>query len=275
NYIKPYAVKIAAAKGQEELYVSLMMGQAAHESDYGRSGLASPPYYNLSGVKGSYNGEYVKMWTWEEVDGQVVEVLANFRKYPSYEQALQDYASKMRNGLSYDPLNYAGTWMKNASTYEQAIKGLSSGTSPYATDSKYFSKVLNVIKENELYKYDSNYYEDILSTKNISYEAVINRKTDSINTKPYGTKGYSLVSRSDKYYDKVVTVSKEAVTSRASWALISINGKEIGWIDKAGLDIYDQIKSTKTIAYSAKINRSTDSINSIAWGTAKNKVLGK
>jgi len=275
DYIKPYADKISVAKGQEKLYVSLMMGQAAHESNYGKSGLASPPYYNLSGVKGSYNGEYVKMWTWEEIEDEKVYILANFRKYPSYEQSLQDYAAKMRNGLSYDTLNYSGTWMRNAKTYEESIKGLSSGTSSYATDSEYFSKVLDVIKMNELYKLDSNYYENIQSTMNISYDAIINRETDTINTKPYGTEGYQYISKSDTYYSKQVMVTKEAKTNRATWSLISIDGKELGWIDKAGLDTYDQIKNTKNISYSAKINRSTDTINSIAWGAINNKILGK
>ena len=54
-----------------------------------------------------------------------------------------------------------------------------------------------------------------------------------------------------------------------TWALISVNGKELGWIAKAALTVHDyaQIVSTKEVNYPAAIKRGTDSINTQPWGT--------
>ncbi|MDN6626707.1 MAG: GW dipeptide domain-containing protein, partial [Pisciglobus halotolerans] len=116
--------------------------------------------------------------------------------------------------------------------------------------------------------------EVILSEKDINYSAVIVRGTDSINTKPYGTEGYKTVARSKAYLNKGVKVTKEAVTDRATWALISIGRKELGWIDKAALDI-EKIDSQKTVDYSRFIKRGTDNITSKPYGTEGYAVLSR
>ncbi|OFK21387.1 hypothetical protein HMPREF2829_03730 [Aerococcus sp. HMSC072A12] len=51
--IGEYAREVAGTNG---LYASVMIAQAILESDSGRSDLASPPYFNLFGIKGSYQG---------------------------------------------------------------------------------------------------------------------------------------------------------------------------------------------------------------------------
>lgn len=84
DFITPYAIQIANATGQNKLYASVMIAQAAHESAFGKSMLSSPPYFNLFGIKGSYNGQSIPMGTWEDMGGSIINITANFRAYPSY-----------------------------------------------------------------------------------------------------------------------------------------------------------------------------------------------
>ena len=70
-----------------------MIAQACLETRYGNSGLSNSPYYNLFGVKGEYDGEYVIFPTYEYYNGEKITVQAKFRKYPSYKESLQDYVN--------------------------------------------------------------------------------------------------------------------------------------------------------------------------------------
>ncbi|WP_373710457.1 N-acetylmuramoyl-L-alanine amidase [Jeotgalibaca porci] len=74
----------------------------------------------------------------------------------------------------------------------------------------------------------------------MSYQATVLRGTDGINTLPWGMKGYKTIGYSYTYLGQKVTVSKEQVTDNGvTWALISINGKELGWIAKDALTVAD------------------------------------
>lgn len=113
-------------------------------------------------------------------------------------------------------------------------------------------------------------YAKAVSTNTVDYPATIARNTDAINTQPWGAKGYQTVASSSAYYGKSVTVSQEKTMDYGvTWALISIDGKELGWIAKDALkaQTYAAIVSEKTVEYSATINRATDAINKAPWGT--------
>lgn len=71
---------------------------AANESAFGQSGLALKAN-NLWGVKATgqhtpyWQGDYIEMPTWEVRDGVNVQELARFRRYPSWLEAIGDYAN--------------------------------------------------------------------------------------------------------------------------------------------------------------------------------------
>lgn len=78
------------------LYPSVMIAQAALESNWGRSELGKAPNYNLFGIKGSYNGKSVTMKTWEYSDSKGwYQINANFAKYPSHKESLEDNAKNL------------------------------------------------------------------------------------------------------------------------------------------------------------------------------------
>ncbi|TNV68389.1 GW dipeptide domain-containing protein [Trichococcus shcherbakoviae] len=120
-------------------------------------------------------------------------------------------------------------------------------------------------------------YVQILSTADVFYEAIISRGTDAINTAPWGTEGYETVSHSSAYLNTEVSVSQEQLADNGVlWALISVNGKELGWIAKDALQEqkYAQSVSEKAVDYSATVNRGTDAINTAPWGAKGFRTIG-
>lgn len=139
---------------QEDLYASVMIAQAILETGSGNSQLARPPYHNLFGIKGSYQGENVSFKTQEDKgNGQLYTIQAVFRRYPSYKESLGDYAALLKNGLSGNTSFYQGTWKSTAATYQEAAKAL---TGKYATDTSYDKKLIALIKAYKLNSYDQN-----------------------------------------------------------------------------------------------------------------------
>lgn len=150
NDIIPSATSIAA---KNDLYASVMLAQAVLESGWGKSSLGSAPNYNLFGIKGDYEGESVVKDTLEDSGNQdYYEIVANFRKYPSYKESLEDYAHLLKNGTNWDPNYYSGAWKSNAVTYKDATNHL---TGRYATDAAYATKLNRIIEEHQLTIYDT------------------------------------------------------------------------------------------------------------------------
>ena len=143
------ATKLA---GDNDLYASVMLAQAILESGWGTSELAVKNY-NLFGIKGSYNGETADMPTLEDDGtGNMYEIVAGFKKYPSYAESLQDYVNLIKNGTSWDSEYYTDVWMENTTSYADATKAL---TGVYATDTAYNTKLDRIIVSNDLNQYDN------------------------------------------------------------------------------------------------------------------------
>lgn len=116
-------------------------------------------------------------------------------------------------------------------------------------------------------------YVQILSTTNVNYQATVQRGTDGINTQPWGTKGYQTIGYSSAYLGRTVTVSKEQKTDNGvTWALISLDGTQLGWIAKDAL--FNQVVSTMNVSYKATVTRGTDGINTLPWGTSGYQTVG-
>lgn len=79
-------------------------------------------------------------------------------------------------------------------------------------------------------------YDKVTSTKSTNYNAKVIEGQHNIYTVPGYTDGNVIVGKSGSYLNKNIKVTQEKITSRATWALISINGKTIGWMNKKGLD---------------------------------------
>jgi LysM repeat protein len=149
NQIAGFAQDIASKNG---LYASVMIAQASLESGYGRSSLSAPPNHNLFGIKGSYNGQSVAMQTREYYSHTGwITITDHFKKYPSYEESLQDNARLLRNGTSWNPQFYSGTWVEKTTSYRDATAWLQGR---YATDPTYANKLNNLIQLYDLTRFD-------------------------------------------------------------------------------------------------------------------------
>lgn len=147
--IATYAQPIAQAN---DLYASVMIAQAVVESGWGSSALSQAPYYNLFGIKGSYQGQTVYMDTLEFLNNQWVNKKEPFRQYPSFAESFNDNAYVLRNTSFGNGYYYAGTWKSNTKSYTDATACL---TGRYATDPGYAGKLNNIIATYGLTQYDT------------------------------------------------------------------------------------------------------------------------
>lgn len=139
--------KSAQKVGMEyDLYPSVIIAQAALESNWGASNLARKPYHNLFGVKGNYNGRSVRQPTIEYTEeGKAIKIHDFFRWYDNDYQSLCDYAETLN-----DPL-YADVHRGQAASFREATHAL---LGKYATDPRYDRKLNRVIQTYQLTKYD-------------------------------------------------------------------------------------------------------------------------
>ncbi|MFW8597817.1 glucosaminidase domain-containing protein [Enterococcus innesii] len=136
-----------------DLYASVMIAQAILESGYGSSALSNAPYYNLFGVKGSYNGQSVYMPTQEYLNGQWVEMNEPFRQYNSYWESFQDHANVLRStSFATGTAHYTGVWKSQTTSFYDATNYL---TGRYATDPGYAQKLNWLIETYQLTRFDT------------------------------------------------------------------------------------------------------------------------
>ena len=143
NRIAPAAQQI----GREyDLYPSIIIAQAALESDWGCSTLGKAPNNNLFGVKGYFARQTVAQPTTEyDEQGHKFQVVSNFRQYASEYEALRDYAQTLEAPL------YQGVHRQNTKNYREATRAL---RGRYATDPEYDRKLNQLIDTYQLTKYD-------------------------------------------------------------------------------------------------------------------------
>ena len=220
--IIPAAQNVARGK---DIYASVMIAQAALESGWGTSALSKAPNHNLFGVKGSYNGQSVNMQTLEDSGGQnYYSIQADFRKYPSYQESLEDYADKIVNGISGAPLFYSGAWKSKTNSYQDATAYL---TGRYATDTAYGSKLNRIIEQFGLTKYDT--------------ETAVNMAEEIASNETSTTSGnsYTVVSG-----DSLYAIARKTGTSIQD--LLSLNGLNLNSIIHPGQVLALSSKSATT-----------------------------
>lgn len=160
-----------------DLYASVMIAQAILESGYGSSALSNAPYYNLFGVKGSYNGQSVYMPTQEYLNGQWVEMNEPFRQYNSYWESFQDHANVLRStSFATGTAHYSGVWKSQTTSFYDATNYL---TGRYATDPGYAQKLNWLIETYQLTRFDTG------TTQNTAWTNTTSTTTSETTTTTY------------------------------------------------------------------------------------------
>jgi flagellar protein FlgJ len=149
DFVQQHAGAARAAEAQSGIPAAFMIGQAAHESGWGRQEIRNADgssARNLFGIKAGagWNGPVAEITTTEYVDGVARKVSAKFRAYGSYEESFRDYARMLKESPRY------------AAVAAQAAQGAASAASAagfaqglqragYATDPAYADKLARVI----------------------------------------------------------------------------------------------------------------------------------
>lgn len=132
-----------------DLLPSITIAQACLESNYGQSDL-SQKYNNLFGVKGTNPNTSAVMTTKEYVKDKWVTVKARFQIYDSYEASIRAHARLFQNGTTWNHDQYKHVLASK--DYKTQAKALV--TDGYATDPDYADKLINLIEQFDLEKYD-------------------------------------------------------------------------------------------------------------------------
>lgn len=122
----------------------------------GLSGLAYN-YKNLFGIKAgsSWTGKTVNLSTGETFNGQNVTIQDDFRVYDSFEDSIEDHGKLLASSY-YTKYTSKAT---NADEYAKAIH-----EAGYATDPSYSDTLISLMKQYNLYQYDSGKIGGIVVT---------------------------------------------------------------------------------------------------------------
>lgn len=127
---------------------SITIAQAILESNWGKSSL-SMKFNNLFGIKAKSNTRNVaNMKTNEYINGKKIQTTAKFKAYDTFIDSINDHNILLGEAKRYERV-------RNAKDYKEAAMALQK--CGYATDPNYPDKLIQIIEQYKLYKYD---YDD-------------------------------------------------------------------------------------------------------------------
>lgn len=146
EFISEVASHAVPLQNSHRIRPSVAIAQAILESNWGMSSL-SRQENNYFGIKGQTDG---RQYATLEYEDEWKEIHASFRSYPSLGASVVDYAELIDGGTEWDPDLYKG--VQEASSYEEASRALY--TAGYATDPTYPEKLIDIIEQYNLERYD-------------------------------------------------------------------------------------------------------------------------
>lgn len=129
---------------RNKILASLTASQALIESNKGNSGLTQKAN-NLFGMKGLYNGQCVTMATTEYYNGIKTTINAQFRKYPSWKDSIDDHS-----GLFWRSARY--TNLRGCTDYRTVCINVQ--RDGYATSPVYSQTLIKTIETYRLWTWD-------------------------------------------------------------------------------------------------------------------------
>jgi flagellar protein FlgJ len=142
NFVQRHNAAAAAVEKSSGIPSSYMLGQAGHETGWGKHEIkiaGGAPSFNLFGIKAGagWTGKVAEISTTEYVNGVAKRTVAKFRAYDSYEDSFRDYARLITKTPRYAQASQqTGSALAFASSLQKA---------GYATDPDYASKLSRAI----------------------------------------------------------------------------------------------------------------------------------
>lgn len=151
DFIEQVAQKAQSVQREFGVLPSISISQAILESNWGTSTLAKENH-NYYGIKGSNSSNSTIFQTKEFIEEtkEWIQIEAPFRMYTSFEESMDDHAKLLVHGTKWNPELYQK--VIDAPTYKEAAHALHQAG--YATDPNYPEKLIRLIEQYELFKYD-------------------------------------------------------------------------------------------------------------------------
>ncbi len=149
DFVDSHHAAALAAQAQSGIPAAFMIGQAAHETGWGKHAIKNADgsdSHNLFGIKAGagWTGAVAEITTTEYVAGEAQKVSAKFRAYASDAEAFRDYAQMLK-----DSPRYAGVAAQAAQSTASAASAADFAQglqrAGYATDPSYADKLTRVI----------------------------------------------------------------------------------------------------------------------------------
>jgi flagellar protein FlgJ len=142
EFVAQHSDAAAAVARESGIPASFMIGQAGHETGWGRSEIRQADgsnSFNLFGIKatGGWSGKVAEITTTEYINGEPRKVTARFRAYDSYAASFRDYARLIGQSPRYQEV------MDNLQSPVAFARGLQQAG--YATDPQYAAKLSRAI----------------------------------------------------------------------------------------------------------------------------------
>ena len=140
QYHRAAAERVAQDSG---IPASFMLGQAGHETGWGKSEIRNKDgsnAFNLFGIKAGkgWTGKVAEVGTTEYVNGVPHKTVAKFRAYDSYEDSFKDYARLINDSPRYEKAR--------AKTHSAVAFASELQKAGYATDPQYAAKLSRAIQ---------------------------------------------------------------------------------------------------------------------------------
>ena len=142
GFVSQHTQAAEAVARESGIPASYMIGQAGHETGWGKSEIRhrdGSNSFNLFGIKAtsSWKGKVAEVVTTEYVNGVPRKQVAKFRAYDSYADSFRDYARLIGNSPRYD----------KAMDQIGSVHGFATGLQKagYATDPQYAAKLSRAI----------------------------------------------------------------------------------------------------------------------------------
>ncbi|WP_313076277.1 flagellar assembly peptidoglycan hydrolase FlgJ [Melaminivora sp.] len=146
DFVQGHSAAAERVARESGIPASFMLGQAGHETGWGRSEIRHKDgsnSFNLFGIKagGGWTGKVAEITTTEYVGGQPRKVTARFRAYDSFEESFRDYARLITQSPRYEK-----ALGKTHSAQAWAAELQKAG---YATDPQYAAKLSRAIQSTQ------------------------------------------------------------------------------------------------------------------------------
>lgn len=140
-FIEEHADAAQAVARDSGIPAAFMIGQAAHETGWGRATMRATdgaPAHNLFGIKAGagWNGRVAEVTTTEYIDGVPRKLVARFRAYDSPEASFRDYARLITQSPRYAEVRQQAQQKASVQGFANSLQNAG-----YATDPEYANKL--------------------------------------------------------------------------------------------------------------------------------------